>query len=226
MQCGALEHLATIWRQPDDGIWEMRGGRRQFTHSKIMAWVAFDRSVRDAEKYGLDAPLARWRMIRDEIHQLVCAQGFDQKRGTFTQCFGSPELDASLLLIPDVGFLSVDDPRVAGTIAAIERELLVDGFVRRYRTESGADGLPSGEGVFLACSFWLVDAYQKQGRDAEANAMLERLLALRNDLGLLSEEYDTRAGRQVGNFPQAFSHLTLVRSVINLHEQELLLASA
>ncbi|MHB8884798.1 MAG: glycoside hydrolase family 15 protein [Methylovirgula sp.] len=215
LQCKALDHLQQIWRQPDDGIWEMRGGRKHFTHSKIMAWVAFDRSVRDAEKYGFDAPLARWRAERDEIHRLVCDQGYDQKRQTFTQSFGSSELDASLLMIPEVGFLPIDDPRVTGTIAAIERELLVDGFVRRYRTQSGADGLPAGEGVFLACSFWLVEAYQKQGRDAEADAMLDRLLALRNDLGLLSEEYDTHAARQVGNFPQAFSHLTLVRTVLS-----------
>jgi GH15 family glucan-1,4-alpha-glucosidase len=215
----ALEHLESIWRAPDDGIWEVRGGRRHFTHSKVMAWVAFDRCIRDAEKYGLDAPLERWRNVRDEIHRTVCAQGFDAGRGTFTQSFGSPELDASLLLIPDVGFLPIDDPRVAGTIAAIERELVVDGLVMRYRTESGKDGLPPGEGVFLPCSFWLADAYQKQGRDAEANALLDRLLALRNDLGLLSEEYDVRAGRQVGNFPQAFSHFALVRSALSLHDR-------
>lgn len=218
LQCQALAHLGQIWSEPDDGIWEVRGGRRNFTHSKVMAWVAFDRSVRDAEKYGLDAPLKEWRATRDEIHRIVCEQGYDKARNTFTQSFGSTELDASLLLMPDVGFLPIDDPRVICTIAAIERELLVGGFVQRYRSESGADGLPAGEGVFLPCSLWLVDAYQKLGRTAEANALLDRLLSLRNDLGLLSEEYDTTSGRQVGNFPQAFSHLTLVRTAMSLGE--------
>ena len=215
----ALEHLETIWNMPDDGIWEVRGGRQHFTHSKVMAWVAFDRAIRDAEKWAYEAPLERWRAVRDEIHLTVCEQGFDARLGSFTQSFGSEELDASLLLIPTVGFLSVQDPRMAGTIAAIERELLSDGLVLRYRTASGADGLPSGEGTFLACSFWLADAYQLQGREAEANALVDRLLALRNDLGLLSEEYDTAAKRQVGNFPQAFSHLALVRTVLSLHDE-------
>jgi GH15 family glucan-1,4-alpha-glucosidase len=217
MQRQALEHLETIWMQPDDGIWEMRGGRRHFTHSKVMAWVAFDRTIKDAEKYNLDAPLPRWREVRAEIHRTVCERGYDSKRSTFTQSFAADELDASLLLIPHVGFLPVTDPRVAGTIAAIERELLVDGFVMRYRTESGADGLPAGEGVFIPCSFWLADAYLLQGRDAEASALIDRLLALRNDVGLLSEEYDTKARRQVGNFPQALSHMALVQSVL-VHE--------
>ena len=197
----------------------MRGGRKHFTHSKVMAWVAFDRVLQDAETYGLEAPVERWRAVRDEIHRTVCEKGYDATVGSFTQSFGSKELDASLLLIPAVGFLPADDPRVAGTIAAIERDLVSDGFVLRYRTESGADGLPSGEGVFLACSFWLADAYQLQGRDADANAVVDRLLDLRNDLGLLSEEYDTAAKRQVGNFPQAFSHLALVRTALSLHEQ-------
>ena len=216
----ALEHLEKVWNDPDDGIWEVRGGRRHFTHSKVMAWVAFDRAIQDVEKYGYEAPLERWRGIRDEIHRTVCEKGFDAVLGTFTQSFGSHEIDASLLLIPAVGFLPADDPRVAGTIAAVERELLSDGLVLRYRTESGADGLPSGEGVFLACSFWLADAYQLQGRDAEANAIFDRLLRLRNDIGLLSEEYDTAARRQVGNFPQAFSHLALIRTALSLHDQE------
>lgn len=219
LQCQALAHLEKIWSQPDDGIWEMRGGRRNFTHSKVMAWVAFDRSIRDAEKYGLDAPLKQWRATRAEIHRTVCEKGYDKARNTFTQSFGSAELDASLLMIPDVGFLPADDSRVVGTIAAIERELLVDGFVLRYRTESGADGLPAGEGVFLPCSFWLAEAYQKLGKTAQADAMLDRLLSLTNDLGLLSEEYDTNAKRQVGNFPQAFSHLTLVRTALSLGEK-------
>lgn len=217
LQCQALRHLEAHWRDPDDGIWEVRGGRRQFTHSKVMAWVAFDRSIQDAVKFKLDAPLDRWNAARDEIHRTVCEQGFDSRRNTFTQSFGSSELDASLLLIAQVGFLPITDSRVAGTIDAVERELLVDGFVLRYRSEGGADGLPPGEGVFLACSFWLADAYQRQCRHAEAHAMVDRLLALRNDVGLLSEEYDTKAQRQVGNFPQAFSHLSLVQTVISLH---------
>jgi GH15 family glucan-1,4-alpha-glucosidase len=214
LQRAAIEHLETIWREPDDGIWEMRGGRRHFTHSKVMAWVAFDRMVRDAELYSLEAPVERWRGVCDEIHETVCQAGFNAEIGSFTQSFGDRELDASLLLIPAVGFLPIDDPRVAGTIAAIERDLVVDGLVLRYRTQSGADGLPPGEGVFLACSFWLVDAYRAQGRIAEADALLDRLLSLRNDLGLLSEEYDPAAKRLVGNFPQAFSHLSLVRTVL------------
>jgi GH15 family glucan-1,4-alpha-glucosidase len=219
VQTKALEHLEQIWREPDDGVWEMRGGRRNFTHSKVMAWVAFDRAIRDAEKYALEAPLERWRSLREEIHRAVCEQGFCEKKNSFTQSFGSEELDASLLLIPQVEFLPVEDPRVTGTIAAIERELCVDGFVMRYRSESGADGLPAGEGVFLACSFWLADAWQRQGREDEANALVDRLLALRNDLGLLSEEYDTGLKRQVGNFPQGFSHLSLVQTVLGLHHQ-------
>jgi GH15 family glucan-1,4-alpha-glucosidase len=218
MQCRALEHLAAIWNEPDDGIWEVRGPRQHFTHSKIMAWVAFDRSIADAEKYSLDAPLDLWRGIRAEIHQTVLDHGFHRGLQSFTQSFDSTELDASLLLIAQVGFLPIDDPRVTGTIAAIERDLMIDGLVMRYRSESGADGLPAGEGVFIPCSFWLVDAYQRQGREADAEALLERLLALCNDVGLLSEEYDTQAKRQVGNFPQAFSHLALVQSVLGVHE--------
>jgi GH15 family glucan-1,4-alpha-glucosidase len=220
LQCQALEHLERIWKDPDDGIWEMRGARKQFTHSKVMAWVAFDRTIRDAEKYGLEAPVERWRAVRAEIHSTVCENGYNKACGFFTQSFDSTELDASLLLIPAVEFLRVDDPRVARTVAAIERDLVSGGFVQRYRTESGADGLPAGEGVFLACSFWLADVYQLQGRTAEADALLDRLLALRNDLGLLSEEYDACAGRQVGNFPQAFSHLTLIRTALSLHHEE------
>jgi len=220
LQRVALEHLEAIWKEPDDGIWEVRGGRRHFTHSKVMAWVAFDRGVKDAEKYGFEAPIDRWRAVRDEIHRTVCARGYNTARRAFTQSFDGTELDASLLLMPAVGFLPIDDPRIAGTVTAIERELVSDGLVLRYRTESGADGLPAGEGVFLACSFWLADVYQMQGRIAEANALLDRLLALRNDLGLLSEEYDTKAALQVGNFPQAFSHLALVRTALSLHYDE------
>ncbi len=214
MQRQALEHLESIWQQPDDGIWEVRGGRRNFTHSKLMAWLAFDRTIKDAEKYQLEAPLSRWRAVRDEIHRTVCERGYNAVKKTFTQTFDGDELDASLLLIPRVGFLPITDPRVTNTIAAIERELLVDGFVLRYRTESGADGMPAGEGVFIPCSFWLADVYHLQGRKAEARALIDRLLALRNDVGLLSEEYDTRARRQVGNFPQAFSHMAAVNSIL------------
>lgn len=216
----ALEHLEQIWRDPDDGVWEMRGPRRNFTHSKVMAWVAFDRAIKDAEKFGLEAPLERWKTVREQIHRAVCECGYNEKKKSFTQSFDNDELDASLLLIPQVGFLPIDDPRVGGTIAAVERELLVNGFVARYHTESGADGLPPGEGAFLACSFWLADAWQRQGRQAEAEDMVDRLLALRNDLGLLSEEYDTVLKRQVGNFPQGFSHLSLVQTVLGLHHQE------
>jgi len=213
-----IEHLEDIWELPDQGIWEVRGGRRQFTFSKVMAWVALDRSVRDAERFRLDAPLDRWRQVRDRIHATICKCGFDGRRNTFTQSFGSSELDASLLLMPMVGFLPPDDPRIRGTVAAIERELLVDGFVLRYRSNTEVDGLPPGEGVFLPCSFWLADSYTLQNRDAEARALFERLLSLRNDVGLLAEEYDPRARRQVGNFPQAFSHVALIGTALNLHE--------
>jgi GH15 family glucan-1,4-alpha-glucosidase len=217
LQCRALRHLETIWAEPDDGIWEVRGGRQQFTHSKLMAWVAFDRSIKDAERYSLEAPIDRWRNVRDQISGMILNQGFNSKKQAFTQTFGGEELDASLLLIPQMGFLPIEDRRVTTTIEAIERELLVDGFVLRYRSQSGADGLPAGEGVFISCSFWLVDVYQRQGRDADATALLDRLLALCNDVGLLSEEYDTHARRQVGNFPQAFSHLSLVQTVLGDH---------
>nr|WP_321986545.1 glycoside hydrolase family 15 protein [uncultured Lichenicoccus sp.] len=213
-----VEHLEKIWAEPDDGIWEVRGERRHFTHSKVMAWVAMDRSIRDAEAFGLEAPLERWREVRDRMHAQICEQGFDAARNSFTQSYGRPDLDAALLMIPRVGFLPADDPRVAGTIAAIERELLVEGFVLRYRTdgEDAGDGLPPGEGAFLPCSFWLVGAYALQGRQGEAEALFGRLSALVNDVGLLSEEYDVGAGRLVGNFPQAFSHLALLIAAMTL----------
>jgi GH15 family glucan-1,4-alpha-glucosidase len=182
-----------------------------------MAWVAFDRAVRSVEEHGLPGPVDRWRAIRDEIHEQVCDQGFDETFGSFVQSYGSQELDASLLLIPLVGFLPADDVRVRGTVEAVERELLQDGFVLRYRThEDGVDGLPAGEGVFLPCSFWLVDCYELLGRHVEAHALFERLVGLGNDLGLLAEEYDPRAKRQLGNFPQAFTHLALVNSAFNV----------
>jgi GH15 family glucan-1,4-alpha-glucosidase len=211
-----IGHLEQIWDQPDDGIWEVRGGRKHFTHSKVMSWVAFDRVVRSAEEFGLPGPVAHWKSIRDRIHDNVCANGFDSIRGTFVQSYGSTALDASLLNIPLVGFLPCSDPRVAGTIAAIEKDLMRDGFVMRYDTVDGVDGLPPGEGAFLACSFWLVDNYALQGRIKEAQALYEKLLALRNDVGLLAEEYDSATKRQVGNFPQALSHLSLINSARNL----------
>jgi GH15 family glucan-1,4-alpha-glucosidase len=217
LQLALVEHLEAIVGEPDEGIWEVRGGRRHFTYSKVMAWVAFDRTLRDAERFGLDsAPLERWRALRDRLHAEICERGFDAGRNTFVQSYGGEELDASLLLIPVVGFLPADDPRVAGTVAAIEKELDAGGLVLRYRTAEGVDGLPPGEGAFLACSFWLADVYCLQHRRAEAEALFERLLGLANDVGLLAEEYDPRRRRQLGNFPQAFSHLALVNTALAL----------
>jgi GH15 family glucan-1,4-alpha-glucosidase len=205
-----IAHVETIWQKPDDGIWETRGPRRHFIYSKVMAWVVFDRAVRLVEKFGLEAPLDRWKQIRDQIHREVCERGYDDERGTFTQYYGSNELDSSNLNIPLVGFLPGTDERVTGTIDAIWRELGRDGFVSRYSTADTDDGLPGDEGQFLACSFWLVSALAHNQRVDEARALFDRLLALTNDLGLLAEEYDVARGRQVGNFPQAFSHLTLI----------------
>ena len=221
MESWALEralvsHLESIWREPDEGIWEVRGAPRHFTHSKVMAWVAFDRAVRSIEEFGLQGPLDRWRLVRSAIHEEVCRLGFDGKQNTFVQSFGATELDASLLLIPLVGFLPPDDERVRGTVAAIERRLVRNGLVLRYDTAAGTDGLPEGEGAFLACSFWLADNYAMLGRREEASALFERLLALRNDVGLLAEEYDPVQKRQLGNFPQAFSHLALINTAHNL----------
>jgi len=218
LQLNLLKALEQTWEEPDEGIWEVRGGRRHFVHSKVMAWVAFDRAVRTVETHGLDGPVEHWRELRDRIHAQVCEQGFDEELGSFTQSYGSPELDASLLLIPLVGFLPGTDPRVRGTIEAIERELLWDGLVLRYRTHDAAnpDGLPSGEGVFLPCSFWLCDCYELLGRHDDAHALFERLVGLSNDLGLLAEEYDPVAGRMLGNFPQAFTHLALVATAFNV----------
>jgi GH15 family glucan-1,4-alpha-glucosidase len=215
LECALIAHLETIWDQPDEGIWEVRGGRRHFTHSKVMAWVAFDRVVRSAEEFGLDAPLDHWRSIRDTIHQQVCDRGFDAAKNSFVQYYGATALDASLLLIALVGFLPPGDPRVQGTVAAIERDLLRNGLVLRYDTGAGTDGLPAGEGAFLACSFWLVDNYILQDRYDKARELFERLLSLRNDVGLLSEEYDAVGKRQLGNFPQAFSHLALINTARN-----------
>jgi GH15 family glucan-1,4-alpha-glucosidase len=215
-----LEFMADGWRAPDEGIWEVRGPRRHFTHSKVMAWVAFDRAVRAVEERRSDGPVEVWRRIRDEIHADVCRHGYDATRNSFVQSYGSRELDASLLLIPMVGFLPAGDPRVVGTVAAVERELVRDGFVMRYRA-ADVDGLPPGEGAFLACTFWLADAYLLAGRRAEAARLFERLLGLRNDVGLLAEEYDARAGRFVGNFPQALSHLALVNTAFNLSREHI-----
>ncbi len=205
-----VEHVETIWRKPDDGIWEARGPQRHYTYSKVMAWVVFDRAIRIAERFELDAPLERWRQVRDDIHAEVCERGYDRERRTFTQYYGSQELDASVLNIPLVGFLPGDDERVGGTIDAVWRELGRDGFVSRYSTAVTDDGLPGDEGQFLACSFWLVNALARNGRVDEARALFERLTSLANDLGLLAEEYDVTRKRQIGNFPQAFSHLTLI----------------
>ncbi|QDY90122.1 glycoside hydrolase family 15 protein [Arthrobacter sp. UKPF54-2] len=216
VQVALMEHLESAWDRPDNGLWEMRGPRRHFTHSKVMAWVAADRMVKGVRDFGLPGPADRWETLRDTIHADVMAKGFDAKRNTFVQSYGRPELDASLLLIPHVGFLPPDDPRVLGTIDAVQRELTHDGFLLRYRQEQSDDGVPGGEGVFLACSFWLVDALIGAGRRREAKELFERLLALRNDVGLLSEEWDVAAARQLGNTPQAFSHFALVRSALQL----------
>ena len=218
LECKLVAHLETIWGQPDDGIWEMRGPPRHFTHSKVMAWVAFDRIVRSAEEFGLDGPVAHWKAVRDRIHADICRQGYNAALGSFVQSYGADRCDASLLMIALVGFLPAADPRVVGTVAAIERQLLRDGFVLRYDTGPGTDGLPPGEGAFLACSFWLADNYVLQGRIEEARALFGRLVALSNDVGLLAEEYDPVRQRQTGNFPQAFSHLALIGTAHNLLE--------
>ncbi len=214
-----LGNLEQRWREPDDGIWEVRGPRRHFTHSKVMAWVAFDRGLRLIEELGRDGPAERWRAVRDEIHREVIERGFDSKLNSFVGWYGSKRVDASLLTIPLVGFLPAGDPRVRGTLDAVRRELMEDGFVHRYRqdeeTES-IDGLPPGEGVFFLCSFWFVDNLVLLGELEEAQELFERLLALRNDLGLLSEEYDPGERRLVGNFPQAFSHIGLLHTALSL----------
>jgi GH15 family glucan-1,4-alpha-glucosidase len=215
-----LRHLTTVWQQPDEGIWEVRGGPRHFTHSKVMAWVAFDRGIRAIEDGGVEGPVDEWRAVRQAIHDDVCTHGFDPRLGSFVQSYGSQELDASLLLLPTVGFLPPTDERVLGTIAAVEQRLFVDGFLRRYDPATSPDGLAGGEGVFLACSFWLADAYVLIGRHDDAKRLFERLVALSNDVGLLSEEYDTEARRLVGNFPQAFSHIALVNTAHNLARAE------
>jgi GH15 family glucan-1,4-alpha-glucosidase len=212
-----FEFLEKKWQEPDEGIWEVRGPRRHFTHSKVMAWVAFDRAVKAIGHFGLDGPLERWTRLRDTMHAEICDKGFNAGLGSFVQSYGSKELDASLLMIPLVGFLPAEDSRVRGTVAAVEKRLLRDGFVARYDTGSAVDGLPPGEGAFLPCTFWLADNYALAGRVEEGQALFERLLGLANDVGLLAEEYDPHAKRLLGNFPQAFTHVGLVNSACNLH---------
>jgi GH15 family glucan-1,4-alpha-glucosidase len=217
LQKTLLVYLEHAWQEPDQGIWEIRSEPRHFVHSKVMAWVAFDRAVRSIEDQGLDGDVDKWRTIRDTIHAQVCDRGFDEKLGSFVRSYGSKELDASLLMLPLVGFLPATDPRIRGTIEAIEADLIEDGLVLRYRTHrKGVDGLPPGEGVFLPCSFWLVDCYELIGRRDDAHALFSRLVGLANDVGLLAEEYDPVAGRLLGNFPQAFTHLALVNSAFNV----------
>jgi GH15 family glucan-1,4-alpha-glucosidase len=228
VQLALLRFLETHWDRPDEGLWEVRGPPQHFTHSKIMAWVAFDRAIKDAEKEGLEGPVETWRQLRDSIHAEVCEKGFDAVNNTFVQSYETKFLDASLLLIPQVGFLAADDPRVVGTIAAIERHLMVDGLVLRYSTATNVDALPAGEGAFLPCSFWLADSYLLTGRRKEAEALFERLLALGNDVGLFAEEYDPRAQRMLGNFPQALTHMALVNSarLLSMPEKKLKDATA
>jgi GH15 family glucan-1,4-alpha-glucosidase len=222
VQVALLKFLEAHWQLPDEGLWEIRGPRRHFTHSKIMAWVAFDRAIKDAEQDGLEGPIERWRETRAAIHAQVCEKGFDSRRNSFVQSYESAYLDASLLLIPQVGFLPADDPRVLGTIAAIERDLMADGLVLRYSTATKVDGLPAGEGTFLPCSFWLADCFLLTGRREEGQALFERLLALSNDVGLFAEEYDPRAKRMLGNFPQALTHMALVNTarLLSMPEHE------
>jgi GH15 family glucan-1,4-alpha-glucosidase len=211
-----LEHLEQIWQEPDEGIWETRGGPQHFTYSKLMAWVAFDRAIKAAGKLHANAPVERWQKLRAKIHEEICSRGYNEKLGSFVQSYGSEHLDASLLLMPMTGFLPAEDPRIRGTLKAIENSLMSGGLVLRYDTEKVADGLPPGEGVFLACSCWMVGALQLQGREDEARKLFERVLSLRNDVGLLSEEYDPQARRQLGNFPQALSHIAVVNAAMAL----------
>ena len=211
-----LDMLESNWREPDEGIWEVRGGRQHFTHSKVMAWVAVDRAIRNIELFGFDGPLERWRALRQEIHDEVCREGYDEDLGAFVQAYGSKELDAAALMIPLVGFLAAHDPRVLGTVAAVERGLMRDGFVIRYDAASGVDGQTSDEGAFLPCSCWLADCLALQGRDDDAREIFERVLSVRNDVGLLSEEYGTASHRLLGNFPQAFSHVSMIGTARNL----------
>jgi GH15 family glucan-1,4-alpha-glucosidase len=216
LQRKLIDNLAEHWEEPDNGLWEIRGPRRKFTHSRVMVWVAFDRAIAAVERHGLEGPVDKWREVRDRVHEEVMAHGYDEKRNTFTQHYDTTEVDASLLVLSDVGFVKGDDPRMLGTIKAVEEDLLHDGLLLRYRTQSGVDGLSGHEHPFLACSFWLVEAYALAGRLDDANALMRRLLELPNDVGLLAEEYDPQGKRFVGNFPQAFSHLALVSAAVQL----------
>jgi GH15 family glucan-1,4-alpha-glucosidase len=216
LQVALVDHVCEVWKEPDNGIWETRGPKQHFVYSKAMAWVCFDRAVKGVEQHGLKGPVKKWREVRDAIHAEVCDKGFDKERNTFRAAYGSDQLDASLLLLAQTGFVKPDDPRFIGTVEAIEKKLLVDGFVKRYSTHEVDDGLKPGEGAFLACSFWLADAYASIGRKADAEKLFERLLSIRNDLGLLSEEYDLHQKRLMGNFPQAFSHVGLINTAFNL----------
>jgi GH15 family glucan-1,4-alpha-glucosidase len=217
LQTALTDHLATIWKQPDSGMWETRGKPQHFTYSKVMSWVAFDRVIKTLRGHVEAQVIQRWEQIRDEIHRDVCENGFNKKLNSFTQAYGSTQLDASLLLLPQVGFLPWDDPRTRGTIEAIEKNLMYDGFVLRYRTEDSDDGLPPGEGVFLACSFWMVTALKMLGRTDDARKLFERLIGLCNDVGLLAEEYEPRQKRQIGNFPQALSHIALINAAFEFN---------
>jgi GH15 family glucan-1,4-alpha-glucosidase len=216
LQRALAQYLESAWRQPDEGIWEVRGPQRHFTHSKVMAWVAMDRMVKAVERFGVQGPVKQWRAVRDAIRDEILRNGFDPKQNSFVQYYDGTEVDASLLMIPLVGFLPASDARVRGTVEAIEQHLMLDGLIRRYPTKPGIDGLPPGEGTFLACTFWLADNYALAGRQADALEVFERLLQLRNDLGLLSEQYDPANRRLLGNFPQAFSHISLVNTACNL----------
>jgi GH15 family glucan-1,4-alpha-glucosidase len=215
-----LARLEDVWSEPDEGIWEVRGPRRHFTHSKLMAWVAFDRAIKDVERFGFDGPVQRWRTLRDALHAEICDEGYSHARQSFVQSYGSDEVDAALLVMPQIGFLPADDPRVIGTVRAVQADLVRDGFVDRYRSHTGVDGLPPGEGAFLLCTFWLADVHALQGREDEARALFDQLLAVRNDVGLLAEEYCPVRKRQLGNFPQAFSHIGLISTALNLTRQE------
>jgi GH15 family glucan-1,4-alpha-glucosidase len=216
VQRALLDFLETDWQRPDEGIWEVRGPRRQFTHSKVMAWVAMDRAVKSVEEFGLKGEASKWRRLRSQIHEDVCRQGFDPGLNSFVQYYGSKEPDASLLMLPLVGFLQATDPRMRGTVDYIQQRLVRDGFVDRYAPAPHVDGLPAGEGSFLLCTFWLADNLALQGRYDEARELFERLLSLRNDVGLLSEQYDPETRRMLGNFPQAFSHVGLINTARNL----------